>query len=456
MRKPLGLQRQGCRTPGSGSRASRKIARLRSAALQQAAMATDEAARARTALLARISHDLRALLTPIMGFADIIIERNGPSQAHALAIVRSSRQLLAMFNALMEPARCKPQAAGLAAKDSGQAVSDLLSRVSRALRVPVEEILAEAGMIDNAQGGEAAYRGIILRSASHLQQVIDDLMDYSQAGKNPSPLRPNVTDTLIFLDGLAAEAGNLAKTNGNRFTFQRVGELPQKVRVDARRLRQVLLCLLDNAARFTRKGMIVLQAEVGRHAHASVTAPLNFVFMVRDTGPGIAARDLPKVFDPFWRSTDGTRNSGLGMGLATARYWTQRMGGAITVVSTPGQGTTMRVAIALQIEEESQRPCSTPQDALVKVDMPREKLPVDIIFPGPDVLADLSDLIRMGALSDLGDWAQSLAARSAHWNSFADAVAKLVANGDLKGLSALLELSARVKVSPVSSGQDGS
>ncbi|MDO8719361.1 MAG: HAMP domain-containing sensor histidine kinase [Polaromonas sp.] len=421
-------------------------------------MATDEATRARTALLTRISHDLRALLTPIMGFADIIIQRNGPSRAHALAIVRSSRQLLAMMNGLIAYARSSPQpralqlppqcssdfsqgiarhAAGLAAKESCRAVSDLLSRVSRELRLPVDEILVEAGMIASTQGDEAAYRGIILRSASHLQKLIDDLIDYSQAGKDPSPLLLNATDTLDFLNGIAVEAGDLAKTNCNRFNFRMVGELPQKMHVDARRLRQVLLCVLDNAAKFTREGMIVFQVEVGHHAHASVSAPLNFVFMVHDTGPGIAAWDLPKVFDPFWRSTDGACSPGPGMGLATARYWTQRMGGEIAAVSTPGQGTTMRVAIPLKIAQASQRQCSTPQYPLVEVDMRRKELPVEIIFPGPDVLADISDLIRMGALSDLGDWAQSSAARNAQWSSFADAVAKLAANGDLKGLSAL-------------------
>ncbi len=406
-------------------------------------MATDEATRARLALLTRIGHDLRGLLTPIMGFADIIIQRNGPSRAHALAIVRSSRQLLEMMNGLMAHARSNPQpgalqASGLAAREGGRAVSDLLSRVSRELRVPVDEILAEAGMMTSIQGDEAAYRGIILRSASHLQKVIDDLIDYSQAGKDPSPLLPNATNTLNFLKGIVVEAGDLAKTNSNRFTFSVVDELPQKMHVDARRLRQVLLCLLDNAAKFTREGMIVLQVETGHHAPASATAPLNFVFIVRDTGLGIAAQDLPQIFEPFWRSTDGARSPGMGMGLATARYWTQRMGGAITVVSAPGQGTTMRVAIPLQIGEEPRRPCSMPQDPPFEVDLHRKKLPVEIFFPGPDVLADIPDLIRMGALSDLGDWAQSAAARNAPWSSFADAVAKLVANGDLKGLSALL------------------
>lgn len=413
-------------------------------ALQQAVMATDEATRARAALLTRIRHDLRALLTPIMGFSDIIIQRNGPSRAHALAIVRSSRQLLAMINALMESARCSPQAgapnaAGLAAEESGWAVSDLLSRVSRELRVPVDEILVEAGMIASTQGDEAAYRGIILRNATHLQKVMNDLIDYSHAGKDASPLRLDVIDTLIFLKGIAADAGDLATANGNRFNLRTVGELPQKVRLDASRLRQVLLCLLDNAARFTREGVIVLQVEVRHHAHAYITEPLDFVFTVCDTGPGIPARDLPKVFDPFWRSADGANNSGLGMGLATARYWTQRMGGDIEAVSAPGQGTTMRVATSLKMAEASQVQRPSPQDPPIEVDLCGNELPADLISPGPDVLVDLSDLIRMGALSDLGDWAQSSAARNAHWRSFADAVAKLVANGDLKGLSALLD-----------------
>jgi signal transduction histidine kinase len=159
----------------------KEIVRLRSLSLQQAAIASKEATRAKTALLARISHDLRAPLTPIIGFSDIIIQRNGPSRSHALNIESSSRKVLVLINGLIEHARCSPHpdllqlplvsisdflqsitthAVGVARKNHNHfdyrivgELPDLVEMNAKALRQVLKNLLANAA--------EFTYRGEI-------------------------------------------------------------------------------------------------------------------------------------------------------------------------------------------------------------------------------------------------------------------------------------------------------
>jgi signal transduction histidine kinase len=354
------------------------------------------------------------------------------------AFIDETQQVYARLDTLACARTQAIQESELFAKESARAISDLLSHVTHDLRVPVNEIITDAEMIENSQGDEAAYRSIIRRSATHLQDVLGNMIDFNQSGKDPKPLFPKAIDFLNFLNDLAFEAENLANTNANRFNFRIVGKLPQRINIDAQRLRQVLLCLLDNAAKFTRNGEIFFQVEIQHWPHTSVTKAPNYIFMVRDTGSGMAFQDLQKIFEPFWRTTENTCSSSLGMGLATARHWTKLMDGVITVVSAPGQGTTMRVAISLETVEDFQGQHSFPQDSSIKINQNRRELPVEIILPGSDILDNISNLINMGALSDLSDWANSSTAKNANWSSFADVVANLTENGDLKGLSTLL------------------
>lgn len=252
--------------------------RSRSAALRQAAVAADEAARAKGELLARVGHDLRAPLTAIMGYAGRLEPFEGVLRQRALAIGCSAREMLALINGLLE---------------------------------------------------------------------------YARIGVQPDALLPQPLYLGAFLRHIAAKAGELAVRQGNRFEFRLEGDLPDVVTLDAKRLRQVLMQLLHNAAEFTRQGRIELVVEVRAADPEDPLALSQLIITVRDNGPGIAADQLPTLFQPFQRLGAGQSHQGVGLGLAIAHQWVVRMGGSLKASSCPGQGTTMRVWLPVEPSDET-------------------------------------------------------------------------------------------------------
>lgn len=252
--------------------------RSRSAALRQAAVAADEAARAKGELLARVGHDLRAPLTAIMGYAARLEEAEGAIRQRALAIGHSAREMLVLISGLLE---------------------------------------------------------------------------YARIGVQPDALLPQPLYLGAFLRSVAAQASELAARQGNRFEFRLEGDLPDVVALDAKRLRQVLMQLLHNAAEFTRQGRIELVVQTRAAEQADPEALPQLIITVRDDGPGIAADQLPTLFQPFQRLGAGQSHQGVGLGLAIAHQWVVRMGGSLKAISAQDRGTTMRIWLPVEPADET-------------------------------------------------------------------------------------------------------
>jgi CheY-like chemotaxis protein/anti-sigma regulatory factor (Ser/Thr protein kinase) len=140
-----------------------------------------------------------------------------------------------------------------------------------------------------------------------------------------------------------------AAAKGLSFELKTEGRLPQYIRADAKRLRQILINLLSNAVRFTERGGIVLRLDLTREVAR---------IQVIDTGIGIAEQDLERIFMPFERGSAGRRNGepGTGLGLTITHLLTQLMGGELTVQSAPGQGSTFTVRLYLsEVSAPAQR-----------------------------------------------------------------------------------------------------
>jgi signal transduction histidine kinase/ActR/RegA family two-component response regulator len=221
------------------------------------------------------------------------------------------------------------------AQRQGMAKTQFLAAMSHELRTPLHGILGLARVIRTRHDDpELRHRlGLIEHSGEHLLQLINDLLDVSRLEAGRIEIHEEDFDLLAELDELVDVYLVRAHEKGLDFVVRVELAPPAWVRGDATRLRQVLHNLLGNALKFTERGRIGLT--VRRTPDGDVE------FEVRDTGPGIAAENLPHVFDAFWQTgSTSTRAAGAGLGLHIALEMARAMGGGIRSDSQLGLGST--------------------------------------------------------------------------------------------------------------------
>ncbi|MGI9216514.1 MAG: hybrid sensor histidine kinase/response regulator [Hydrogenophaga sp.] len=236
------------------------------------------------------------------------------------------------------------QQARHAAEQANQAKSRYISTISHELRTPLNSILGYAQLLQE-DTGVAPHRAqairVIHRGGEHLLSLIEGTLDIAriESGRLALDVKP-----MAFADAMQEVASLFelqAAAKGLRFAFEPQGTLPLAVRTDEKRLRQILINLLGNAVKFTRVGQVRL---VVRYAREMAQ------FEVHDTGPGMSAAELDKVFEPFHRGQSAAgehASGGTGLGLTIAKMLTDLMGGEMTVRSTPGLGTVFSVRLFL-------------------------------------------------------------------------------------------------------------
>ncbi len=180
----------------------------------------------------------------------------------------------------------------------------------------------------------------VCRSADHLSGLIDGILDISKIEAGRLYLSRDEVRLSEFLDQLVGMFRLQAAAKGIDFVFKRPAVLPVVVFADEKRLRQILINLLSNAIKFTQGGSVQFVV----HYRSPVAE-----FEVIDTGPGIQASDLERIFAPFERGALGVSQpqTGTGLGLTISRLLAELMGGDIRVTSTVGAGSTFRVKMLL-------------------------------------------------------------------------------------------------------------
>jgi signal transduction histidine kinase/DNA-binding response OmpR family regulator len=244
--------------------------------------------------------------------------------------------------AALDHGRHELEAARDEAQQANQAKSTFLSNMSHELRTPLNAIIGYSEMLreDADADGNAHTASDLTKihtAGRHLLGLINDILDLSKIEAGKLELLPESISISAFIAEIAELTEPLVEKNKNQLEIE-LPEQPGTIWVDPTRLRQVLLNLLSNAAKFTEHGTITLR--VSRPAD-------QVVFEVRDTGIGMTLEQQARLFQPFVQADASTsrRYGGTGLGLAITRRLAQMMGGDIILASTPGSGSSFCVTL---------------------------------------------------------------------------------------------------------------
>jgi len=262
--------------------------------LRRSRDAAQSANRAKSVFLANISHELRTPLNAILGFSRLMLSSSTPTKGDTT------------------PTRGHATAAG-------------------------------RGTLSPAQREDLA---IISRSGEHLLGLINDVLEMSKIEAGRITLNEHAFDLHRLLEDLEDMFRLRAEVKGLALESEVAAGVPQSVRADEGKLRQILMNLLGNAVKFTQSGGIVLRASTRPSGEGSGQPASVLHVEVEDTGPGIAPEEQAAIFQPFVQSQSGRQAAeGTGLGLSISRQYAELMGGSLSLSSTPGRGSLFTVEI---------------------------------------------------------------------------------------------------------------
>jgi signal transduction histidine kinase/DNA-binding response OmpR family regulator len=238
-----------------------------------------------------------------------------------------------------------------AAESANAAKSQFLASMSHELRTPLNAIIGYSEMLQEEVADLGQERLMpdldkINGAGKHLLSLINDILDLSKVEAGKMTLFVEEFDVSKLIREVESTVQPLVSKNGNNLVVNCPREIGT-MRTDQTKLRQVLFNLLSNASTFTEKGTISLEV--------STTSPESgFRFVIRDTGIGMTAEQLAKLFQPFTQADAGTsrKYGGTGLGLALSRKFCELMGGTLEVQSEPGAGSAFTVMLPVHAPEE--------------------------------------------------------------------------------------------------------
>ncbi|HEY1723139.1 MAG TPA: ATP-binding protein [Magnetospirillaceae bacterium] len=248
--------------------------------------------------------------------------------------------------------RRRSEAALAVAKDAAevaaQAKSRFLASVTHDIRTPMSAIIGLSRLLarTSLDDRQNTHVSRISTAATTLLELIEGVLDAAriEAGTMSVEARNfDLSDVLLRVDTIARVQ---AEAKGLTLAVIPARDVPMTLQGDPVRLGQVLLNIVGNAVKFTEAGEVTLSVGTVRQDLDSV----ELRFIIHDTGPGIAARELPRIFEPFRQGQNvGAGKSGAGLGLSIARQLLEMMGGSIHVRSVQGLGSTFTVDLPFRL-----------------------------------------------------------------------------------------------------------
>ncbi|MDN5873548.1 MAG: HAMP domain-containing histidine kinase [Sinobacteraceae bacterium] len=276
--------------------------------------------------------------------------------------------------------------------------TEALGYISHDLRAPAATIRGYVDLLrPSVAADQESHLQAIQRSTDQQISLIDELLDYARQELKPLSIHAAPMDVEPFIASLLEQGRALCVQSGSLFTITADSALPASVSADARRLSQVLLNLISNAAAFTREGRVTLSVSCTCEGTGSLLH-----FAVQDDGPGIPVSRHAHVFDAF--EQDLPRDGSIGLGLHIAHGIVHNMGGVLQLESSPGTGARFSFFLRVPVlSTETFRPAHDTGIEAAAL-LPSE---IALILVPPSIqsaLGDLAQYAKSGEITSIEHW----------------------------------------------------
>lgn len=274
---------------------------------------------------------------PLASMPDATARVMAPSLADELLAAGEEEQVgvIGVCNDITELERARQQATR-----ANEAKSRFLAAMSHELRTPLNGVLGYAQILDadaRLSGDQRRNVDAIARCGRHLLMLIEDVLDLVKAETDRVEVNASPIDLRVLIDEVMTVIRRRAESKSLDCSVSLAADVPDAIRADATKLRQILINLLGNAVKFTARGGVELT--VARRD------PDRIRFSVRDSGPGMSEEELARIFTAFSQASAGRQLGGTGLGLTISRQLAEAMRGSVSVESEPGVGSTFHLEL---------------------------------------------------------------------------------------------------------------
>ncbi len=288
---------------------------------------------------------------------------------HAVEEAQAQKEELERYSVALQSTNQALEEFSHAAEAANRAKSEFLANMSHELRTPLTAILGHCEIMkEDVDPGSSFVEplGVIERNGSHLLNLINDVLDLAKIEAGKLELENVRCSPLEMIADLEKNFAPRLQGKPVELRVRRSNSFPLWIETDATRLQQILINLLSNAVKFTSVGSVTLSAQ---YDYAPGSRMGVITFTVADTGIGIPADKLRKVFEPFEQADTSTARQfgGTGLGLSICRRLAERLGGRIEVESHLNQGSTFRLILPALTSRERLEPDSTASGDIVRV-----------------------------------------------------------------------------------------
>ncbi|MFF9177310.1 HAMP domain-containing protein [Streptomyces sp. NPDC014793] len=308
----------------------------------------------------RLTSELRSRSAELQARQEELQQSNAELEDKASLLADQNRDIEAK-NLQIEQARQELEARAQQLSLASRYKSEFLANMSHELRTPLNSLLILAQLLAqnpsrNLTPKQVEYAGIIHSAGSDLLQLINDILDLSKVEAGKMDVSPERVPLRQLIEYVEATFRPMTSQKSLDFTVTTAPGAPADLLTDDSRLRQILRNLLSNAVKFTEQGSVELRIEPAPDDEVPegvVRGGAVVAFRVKDTGIGIPEQQRETIFGAF-QQADGTTSrkyGGTGLGLSITREIAHLLGGAVTVTSTPGKGSTFTLFLPVARED---------------------------------------------------------------------------------------------------------